>query len=115
MCGDSGAVRFSPDEWMVRLHGTNPPADKFQEYHNGIEELIWDMAALFLVKGHDVIMDMGFWSRASRDKARAFTSKHHAAAKLYALTCQENIMRHNVFLKELITFRPELSECLLRK
>jgi predicted kinase len=92
----TGAVRFSPDEWMVRLHGSNPPVDKFQQYHDRIEKLIWDTAALFLQKGHDVVMDMGFWTRASRDHAREFATKHHAKIKLYALTCSENIMRLRV-------------------
>jgi predicted kinase len=92
----TGAVRFSPDEWMVRLHGSNPPVNKFQQYHDRIEKLIWDTAALFLQKGHDVVMDMGFWTRASRDRAREFATKHHAKIKLYALTCSENIMRLRV-------------------
>lgn len=93
---DTGAVRFSADEWMARLHGSNPPAEKFQEYCDSIGELIWDMAALFLKRGHDVIMDMGFWSRFSRDQGRAFAAKHHADAKLYAVTCSEDVMRKRV-------------------
>jgi predicted kinase len=81
---------------MVRLHGTNPPIEKFQQYYDSIDKLIWDMAALFLQKGHDVIMDMGFWDRTSRDHARAFAAKHHAEVNLYALTCPEDIMRQRV-------------------
>lgn len=93
---DTGAVRFSPDEWMVRLHGTNPAADKFREHEERIAELIWDMAALFLKRGHDVIMDMGFWNRPHRDYAREFARENKAEVKLYALTCQEDTMRRRV-------------------
>jgi predicted kinase len=66
--------------------------DKFREYCDSIDELIWDMAALFLKKGHDVIMDMGFWSRTSRDRAREFAKENKAEVKLYAVVCPENVM-----------------------
>jgi predicted kinase len=93
---ETGSVRFSPDEWMVRLHGTNPPADRFPEQEERVAELIWDMAALFLKRGHDVIMDMGFWNRAHRDYAREFARENKAEVKLYALTCREDTMRRRV-------------------
>lgn len=93
---DSGAVRFSPDEWMVRLYGQNPPAKHFQDHYNAIDSLIRNMTALFLVRDHDVIWDMGFWSRSERDTARSFAADHRAEVKLYALTCPEDMMRKRV-------------------
>jgi predicted kinase len=93
---ETGAVRFSADEWMVRLHGTNPPADRFRDYVDRIDKLIWDMAALFLERGHDVIIDGGFWTRAARNHAREFAKQNNAEVKLYALTCPEEIMRRRV-------------------
>ena len=93
---ETSAVRFSPDEWMIERYGTNPPVEKFQDYYNEIDALIWKEVEKTVARGGDVILDFGFWDRASRDYARAFAAKHHAEVKLYALTCPEDIMRQRV-------------------
>jgi len=64
-------VRFSPDEWMVRLYGDNPPAESFTDLYNRVRQTIdlqWVRAVRY---GAEVILDFGFWSRQSRDQARS--------------------------------------------
>ncbi len=67
---DLPAVRFTPDEWMVTLHGTNPPEAVFRPQHEKIMALIWSHVERVLGAGTDAVLDVGFWSRASRDDAR---------------------------------------------
>jgi predicted kinase len=88
-----GAVRFSHDEWMVRLHGWNPPEEHYSEYFAQVESLIWDEAAREIRAGADVILDFGFWSRESRDEARNRVRSIGAVAKFYEIFCPEQIMR----------------------
>lgn len=64
----TGAVRLTPDEWMVPLfHHSNPPS----EHHPGglrdvLEgRLVWT-AAEMLRAGTDVILDFGLWGREER-------------------------------------------------
>lgn len=90
------AIRFSPDEWMVALYGTNPPREHFQEFQARISRLIWDQTIQLLHQGVDVILDTGFWSRASRDDARARAKAIGAPWKLYFLDCSEDVMRRRV-------------------
>jgi predicted kinase len=93
---ETGATRFSPDEWMVEHYGTNPPVGKFQEYYEKLDKLIWKEIERLVADGRDVIMDFGFWDRAERDKTRAFAKDAEAEAILYNLQCTENVMRERV-------------------
>jgi hypothetical protein len=91
-----GAIRFTHDEWMHRLYGPNPPADRFQTLARRVEELIWQLAGDLLSRGVDVILDTGFWSRASRDEARRRVERAGATCLLYRLNCDEQILRSRV-------------------
>lgn len=87
LAADTGAVRLNHDEWMTALYGHNPPAEHFADYHDRILALIWQMTAEFVARDIDVILDHGFWTRASRDQARAKAAELSAACRLYALVC----------------------------
>ena len=89
---DISAIRFTHDEWMVKLYGHNPPEQKFAEYHARISDLIWELALKFLHLGQDVILDFGFWHRADRDEARFKASQANVEVKLYLVSCSEEIM-----------------------
>jgi predicted kinase len=88
-----GAVRFTHDEWMVKLHGWNPPEERYSEYFVQVEKLIWDEATLAIQAGTDIILDFGFWTRASRDAARNRVCSLGATAKFYEVFCPHSIMR----------------------
>ncbi|MEM1156137.1 MAG: AAA family ATPase [Pseudomonadota bacterium] len=90
---ESGAVRISHDEWMVRLHGWNPPEEQFEEFSAQVEELIWVEAERAIDSGVDVIFDNGFWARESRDAARTRALSFGAMAKFYDVVCPLEIMR----------------------
>ncbi len=93
---DIPALRFSPDEWMVKLYGHNPPAQDFRDYHDRVVDLIWQHALRVLDLGLDVVLDFGFWSRASRDAARAKATAAGVLYRLYFLDCSEEVMRRRV-------------------
>ena len=90
------AIRFSPDEWMVKLYGNNPPEEKFAEYFQRVESLIWHVAEQVLKLEQDVILDFGFWSRADRDEARQKAQALKVDTKLYFISAPEEIMRQRV-------------------
>ena len=50
---ETGAIRFTKDEWMVRVFGNTPPKDKFEEYENRMASLATDMALKCLKAGCD--------------------------------------------------------------
>jgi predicted kinase len=86
------AVRFTHDEWMTKLYGENPPLEKFADYYDRVQELVWVYAERLLELEQDVILDSGFWSRVSRDEARAKAKALGTATKLYFLDTPEQVM-----------------------
>jgi predicted kinase len=90
------AIRFNNDEWMIRLFGANPPKEHYQDYYNRIEKLMMELAAKLLEVGQDVILDIGFWKRSSRDYIRGFAKEHGSEVKLYQITCPDEIALQRV-------------------
>ena len=45
---DISAIRFTHDEWMVKLYGNNPEEQKFSDYYERISDLIWNLTMQLL-------------------------------------------------------------------
>jgi predicted kinase len=90
---ETGAIRFTKDEWMVRLFGNTPPKDKFEEYDNKMASLATDMALKCLKAGISVIIDEGFWVKEQRDEIREKVKNVGAIPKLYYLEVSFEIMK----------------------
>lgn len=90
---ETGAVRYTKDEWMVKLFGNNPPKDKFHEYDSRMTELATEMALKCLASGGSVIIDDGFWYRKQRDEIRQKLKDIGAIAKFYYLDTPIDLMK----------------------
>ncbi|MBI2074717.1 MAG: ATP-binding protein [Candidatus Levybacteria bacterium] len=90
---ETGVVRFTKDEWMVRVFGNIPPKDKFEEYDNRMTSLATDMALKCLKAGIDVIIDEGFWVKEHRDAIREKVKNVGAIPKLYYIEATLEIMK----------------------
>ncbi len=62
------AIRFTPDEWMARLFGFDPPANTFNANLEAIFELARPLWLGIAKAGGNVILDFGFWTRSSRQE-----------------------------------------------
>ncbi len=87
---DIGAVRFTPDEWMSRLFGQDPPVAIFQEKAAAILEVMEPLWLRCLALGVDVVLDFGFWRRSERDRARRLAGDAGATSVLYTLSCADD-------------------------
>jgi predicted kinase len=87
------AVRYTPDEWMSRLFGDDPPAEHFQRHLDAVFELMTAHWPMVIQCGVDVVLDYGFWSRAARDAARRRAAELGCNTRLYALHCSEPTAR----------------------
>jgi predicted kinase len=93
LAAETGAVRFSHDEWMCVLYGANPDAGEFADFSSRVSGLIWVTASRVLAAGADVILDYGFWTRADRDDYRLRGKEAGAEVKLYVLSADPEIMK----------------------
>ena len=90
------AVRFTPDEWMARLFGDDPPEESFPEKAEAILQLLEPLWMRYLSLGVDVVLDYGFWGRKERDKVRAIVERLGASACLYRLDCPDDEARRRL-------------------
>lgn len=76
---ESPAVRFTLDEWMLRLYQLSYDDPRYPELSERCQNLIWDIAKQVLSTGADVVLDWNLWScerrRTWRDKVVA--TGHH--------------------------------------
>jgi predicted kinase len=90
---ETRAVRFTKDEWMVKVFGNSPPKDKFHEYDSKMTELATEMALKCLAAGGSVILDDGFWYRKQRDEIRNELKEIGAVIKFYYMDTPVEIMK----------------------
>ena len=67
----NGAMRFSVDEWMLRLYGPHMPRKEFDARLSLCMDLILGMAERLAQLGVPAVVDAGFWRREQRDETRA--------------------------------------------
>lgn len=67
---DLPAVRFTLDEWMLRLYGLRYDDPAYVEHLDPAQDLIWETAQQVLGLGRDVVLDWNQWSRERRAKWR---------------------------------------------
>ena len=90
------ALRLSGDEWMVQLYGPDPPEEIFRPGIVRVNVLMRQIAERSLALGIHVVLDDGYWTRASRDDLRTWASGLNVPLKLYALTLPEAEARRRV-------------------
>jgi predicted kinase len=79
---DRPAVRFTLDEWMLRLHGLRFDEPEYAERLGPCQEVIWQTAAQVLAAGVDVVLD---WNQWSRDRRALWTERARAGGHAVTL------------------------------
>jgi predicted kinase len=73
---ERSAVRFTLDEWMLRLFDLRFDDPEYAARVGPCQDLVWDTALQVLQGGNDVILDWNQWSRSRRTTWR---DRAHAA------------------------------------
>lgn len=79
------AVRFSPDEWMLRLFGPHMPRELFDARLQTCKDIILETSEKLLNAGVSVVLDFGFWQREERTQLRAWLETRSFDHTLYFL------------------------------
>ena len=57
---------------------------------------MWDVASQLLMNRQDVILDVGFWSRESRDHMRDRLAKVGANCEVIFVDCEESLIQERL-------------------
>lgn len=94
---ETGAVRFSPDEWHIFLFGDDfhqVEQEIHDSRHDRVEGLMWKVGQQLLRKGISVILDFGFWVEEQREEKRLEAAALGAGTKVCFLdTPLEELLR----------------------
>ncbi len=78
-----GALRLSPDEWLIPLFGADEHPSPAQR--ETVEALQWAVAARALALGLSVVLENGFWRRDERQDLRRKAAELGARCELVYL------------------------------
>jgi predicted kinase len=85
------AIRFTQDEWMSEIYGNYPAEETFDACYLKINRLINTVWPRCLALGVNVVLDLNFWTRASRDETIKIITNLNADYKLYYLRCDNDL------------------------
>lgn len=93
---EENALRLTPDEWQIRLLGTNAITAGHDRLHDEVERIMWDVAKRALELGTNVILDFGLWAREERDDFRRRARDLGAGYKLHYMDVCEDELIHRL-------------------
>jgi len=94
---ETGAIRITKDEWMIKIFGNKIPSDKnFEIYDHSIIELTRNISFKILKSGGDVILDEGFWAKSQRDEMKKKIVDIGAKPIFYYVECPVEKMKERV-------------------
>ena len=91
-----GARRFTPDEVMIELFGTEV-GDDFMDKANKVDEYIWEQIALAVKNDQDVIYDAGSWSVDDRKYVMQRLKKLGANALWHQVNCDIDLAKQRTW------------------
>jgi predicted kinase len=93
---ETGAVHINPDEWCVKLFDKKDCEQHWEKCFDETVDILWKKAAEYLNNGTDVIFDMGFWDRQSRNHAKSIAAECSSDFKHYYLYVPDNIAKERI-------------------
>ncbi|WP_327657742.1 AAA family ATPase [Streptomyces sp. NBC_00483] len=96
---EHGALRLTPDEWMIPLFG-EPDADGKRDVLEG--RLLW-LALEALRVGTDVVLDFGCWSRDERSAIRSLVTSEGASCHLVYVPVDHDTQRARIAHRQATT------------
>ncbi len=86
------AVRFTSDEWVAALYGPEEGSvTDFAHALSRVEGVMEPLWTRWLQAGVDVVLDLGFWSRAKRDHVREAVVRYGGTVDLVSVTCGREV------------------------
>ena len=100
---EARAVRFSIDEWMIRLYGPDLPTpldfEWIMQRVRRCEERIWATGAAVARQGGNVILDLGFTKAESRTAFKALVDESGLTAQWHFVDAPHDLRRRRVLAR----------------
>lgn len=84
-----GALRLSPDEWILNMYGYDWDRAHADTIRDRIESSLWVLTKKALRSGLSVVMDFGLWTKKERMKFRKDAER--LGAKVTIIYCEASV------------------------
>jgi len=92
----TGAIRFTPDEWMLKLFPDHVNCEDFDRIFYKCCEISWGVAERCLSKGLSVILDFGFWKKKDREAyIKLLSELGYNCCSIY-VSCEDRVIRERL-------------------
>lgn len=89
---ETGAVVLNADRWVTEHYTEKDYSADWDKCYSDAVDALWRVAEEKIRAGQDVIMDLGFWSRASRVHARQKAKEWGCAFCHYYLDTPDSLI-----------------------
>lgn len=89
---DISAIRLNADEWVEQNVAIEDQQKDWDSCFSKAINTLWAEAETQIRNGTDVILDFGFWSRESRDYARAKVAEWGAGFRHYYIYAPDEVL-----------------------
>ena len=96
LAAETGAEVLCPDAYCLSCFSPEEYEKDWEKCFSRAVSLLWKQAEAAVQSGKDVILDMGFWDRKSRDEARRKIAEMGAEAILYYLYAPDEILKKRI-------------------
>ena len=90
------AIRFTPDEWHIKLFGQDIENTEHDKRHDKIEKIMVELAFNLLEKGENVILDFGFWATEERIYFKNWASERNIDFAICYCECSEEELKERI-------------------
>ena len=88
---ESGAIRFSKDQWIISLFGSGLDSHSWAQAEPRCCRLILELAQQLLARGVDVILDWGFWYAHERREVDIALGSVGGSSKVHFLDTPDEV------------------------
>ncbi|MBS4774045.1 MAG: ATP-binding protein [Proteobacteria bacterium] len=89
-------IHLNPDEWCMKLFQPKEYENNWNRCFAKTMDMLWLKSKDYLDEGRDVILDMGFWSRKSRDAARENARIWGTEYRLYYVYAKDSVLQRRI-------------------
>ena len=93
---ETGAMHMNPDELCVKLFDEKDYEQHWEKFFDKTVNILWKKTVEYLSNGTDVIFDMGFWDRQSRNYAKSIAAKCNSDFKHYYIYVPDDIAKERI-------------------
>ena len=96
---DTGALHLNPDDVCMQKYKPKEYENNWEECFAKTLDFLWQAMASYITQSKDVIFDMGFWSKSSRQNAVAKIKQLGGKPIIHYIYAPDSILKQRLMFQ----------------